>query len=284
METNDAAPALRAADGTQGAGHRIKAAFFDIDGTLLSFTTHEAPTSTVDALHRMRDNGIKLFIATGRPPIQVGRAIESIPIEFDGIMAMNGQYCWDADGVFHEESIDPADVAAMVALLEREPDLACNLVERDYSYFSQINDTARHLWASLGKSVPDVPVDDPATRTREHAVYQMSLYIPESAEPRYMPLFPHCKAVRWHPVFNDIIPADGGKPAGMRHFLERYGLSRDECVAFGDGGNDADMLAHAGVGVAMGNGTPSAKASADLVTDDVDHDGIANACRRLGLI
>ena len=261
----------------------IKAAFFDIDGTLLSFTTHEAPTSTVEALRALRANGVRLFIATGRPISQVGKALVTIPIEFDGIMAMNGQYCQDGDGVFHEETLDPDDVAAMVALLKREPDLTCNFVEKDHSYFSSLNDTARGMWASLGKSVPDVPEDDPAVRTLTHPVFQMSLYIPESAEPKYMPLFPHCKAVRWHPVFNDIIPADGGKPAGMRHFLDRYGLTREQSVAFGDGGNDADMLAYAGVGVAMGNGTPSAKAAADWVTDDVDHDGIANACRRLGL-
>ena len=45
----------------------IKALFFDIDGTLVSFTTHAIPQSTVKALTRAREKGIKIFISTGRP-------------------------------------------------------------------------------------------------------------------------------------------------------------------------------------------------------------------------
>ena len=45
----------------------IKAAFFDIDGTLISFKTHKIPQSTIDALTEAKQNGIKIFISTGRP-------------------------------------------------------------------------------------------------------------------------------------------------------------------------------------------------------------------------
>ena len=44
--------------------NKIKALFFDIDGTLVSFKTHSIPQSTVDAIHKVRKNGIKVFIAT----------------------------------------------------------------------------------------------------------------------------------------------------------------------------------------------------------------------------
>ena len=43
----------------------IKAVFFDIDGTLVSFKTHKLPDSTVRALDLLREKGIKVFIATG---------------------------------------------------------------------------------------------------------------------------------------------------------------------------------------------------------------------------
>ena len=41
----------------------IKAVFFDIDGTLVSFKTHKLPDSTVRALDLLREKGIKVFIA-----------------------------------------------------------------------------------------------------------------------------------------------------------------------------------------------------------------------------
>lgn len=45
----------------------IKAAFFDIDGTLTSFTTHVVPQSTIDALRALQANGVKIFHLY-RPP------------------------------------------------------------------------------------------------------------------------------------------------------------------------------------------------------------------------
>ena len=46
---------------------KIKALFFDIDGTLVSFKTHRIPQSTVDALEQAKKNGIEVYISTGRP-------------------------------------------------------------------------------------------------------------------------------------------------------------------------------------------------------------------------
>ena len=77
----------------------IRAAFFDIDGTLTSFTTHAVPQSTVDALHALRAHGVKTFICTGRAPSQTPIVLDALRVEFDGIVGVNGQYCWDANGV-----------------------------------------------------------------------------------------------------------------------------------------------------------------------------------------
>ena len=45
----------------------IKALFFDVDGTLVSFNTHKVPESTIRALQMAHDKGVKIFTATGRP-------------------------------------------------------------------------------------------------------------------------------------------------------------------------------------------------------------------------
>ena len=39
---------------------KIKALFFDIDGTLVSFKTHKIPQSTVDALEQAKKNGVEV--------------------------------------------------------------------------------------------------------------------------------------------------------------------------------------------------------------------------------
>ena len=55
-------------------------------------------------------------------------------------------------------------------------------------------------------------------------------------------------------------------------------------MAFGDGGNDTEMLLAAGIGVAMGNATDELKDAADYITSSVDDDGILRALVRFGVI
>lgn len=55
-------------------------------------------------------------------------------------------------------------------------------------------------------------------------------------------------------------------------------------MAFGDGGNDIDMLKHVGIGVAMGNAEDAVKAVADFVTDTVDADGIYKALKNFDIL
>jgi hydroxymethylpyrimidine pyrophosphatase-like HAD family hydrolase len=82
----------------------------------------------------------------------------------------------------------------------------------------------------------------------------------------------------------DVIPKEGGKVDGIQKIMERFGLAREEIMAFGDGENDRDMLLFAGIGVAMGNGKETVKAAADYVTDHIDQDGVEKALIHFGLI
>ena len=45
----------------------VKALFFDIDGTLVSFKTHRIPHSTISAIEQAKARGVRIYISTGRP-------------------------------------------------------------------------------------------------------------------------------------------------------------------------------------------------------------------------
>ena len=68
----------------------MKAAFFDIDGTLVSFRTLRIPQSAINAIGRLRQRGVKVFIATGRPRPFIDNLGE---LEYDGIISVNGARC-----------------------------------------------------------------------------------------------------------------------------------------------------------------------------------------------
>jgi Cof subfamily protein (haloacid dehalogenase superfamily) len=99
-----------------------------------------------------------------------------------------------------------------------------------------------------------------------------------------MSLLPGCSSSRWFPTFTDINPLGIDKSVGIEKMNALYGITQEETMAFGDGGNDISMIRYAGIGVAMGNAEEKVKQSADYVTSSVDDDGIGAALRHFGII
>jgi len=79
-----------------------------------------------------------------------------------------------------------------------------------------------------------------------------------------------------------LLPSTGNKGSGLRRLCECLNVSVEECVAFGDGDNDKELLATAGMGVAMKNARQSAKEAANVVIDwTSDEDGVANQLEKM---
>ena len=89
------------------------ALFFDIDGTLVSFKTHEIPASTILALTQAKANGHRVFIATGRPPIIITN-LGAIKHLIDGYVTTNGALCIVGSETVACHAI-PADAARSIA-------------------------------------------------------------------------------------------------------------------------------------------------------------------------
>ena len=76
----------------------IKAAFFDIDGTLVSLKTTVYPPSAAEAIAALRKKGILCFVATGRSKFEIAEEHLLDGMEFDGFLTNNGQDAYSPDG------------------------------------------------------------------------------------------------------------------------------------------------------------------------------------------
>lgn len=72
----------------------------------------------------------------------------------------------------------------------------------------------------------------------------------------------------------DIVQPGVNKATGIQVLLDEFGIDASEVMAFGDAGNDAQMIGLAGVGVAMGNASDDLKAIADLVCEHCREQGV----------
>ena len=251
---------------------KYKAAFFDIDGTLVSFKTHRVPVSTIEALEKARCAGMRIFISTGRPYADMA-PVEMVP--YDGAVALNGADCRWRDGrVVAKHLIDYKDFRVIYeAGLEMGFTVGLELDEG--IFINKITPSVYVLAEAIAHPVPTVC--DVDAMFREKGCGQLCVYFTPEQEAEVMARVPSLIATRWHPCFADVDPVGVTKASGIEAFAREMGISVDETVAFGDGGNDTPMLVAAGLGVAMGNAADSVKSRADYVTSSVDDDGIARA-------
>ena len=257
----------------------IKAIFFDVDGTLLSHKTNAVPASALRALEALRQKGILTFMATGRH-ISMLRQLKALEgLQFDGVVSLNGQYCCDESGIIYHCPLETSAVAALLDYLKAHPH-PCILVEADRMYINFHNALVEQVQAAIHSEMPELGDLD---RGYTQPIYQAILYMSEENLAKLPPL-PGIKLTRWNLGGADLIPAKGGKAAGITRLLEHYGIDKSETMAFGDGENDVDMFRAVGISVAMGNACAEAKEAADYVTDDIDRDGIWNALKHFGVI
>lgn len=255
----------------------IKAAFFDVDGTLLSHKTKSVPQSARRAIEKLKAAGVRCVVATGRQLSEM----EKLPVgdmSFDGYITLNGQLILDENKrVLHGT---PISGEAKEFLLRQfsEHALPIMLVEEDRVYVNFVDDRVVRVQENISSPIP------PLGTYSDKDLYQICVYLGETDEEKLTPIAEQCEMTRWDLGGVDVIAKGGGKVNGIRQYLEVNHILPEEIIAFGDGDNDAAMLKFAGIGVAMGNAWATAKAAADYITKDIDEDGIEAALKYFGLI
>lgn len=256
----------------------IDAVFFDIDGTLIPFETHKMSEATIEALKAVRAKGVKLFIATGRH-ISEMEELKKYPY-FDGYITLNGCYCYNDDGVYYKMPLLKEDVNLLIdKALEMTIPLA--LIDEFTMTVNYLDDYV--VRAANYADVPIPKVQDPKL-LRDQELYQAVLYGGPQEEDELLNAGKALTASRWHPDFVDIGRANTSKSGGIIKTCEIYGFDIQNCMAFGDGGNDIPMLETVGIGIAMGNAKDDVKAIAKEVTLDAIDDGIIASFKKHGLL
>lgn len=256
------------------------ALFFDIDGTLVSFRTHEIPPSTIWALTQAKERGHKVFIATGRPPLIITNlgAIEHL---IDGYVTINGALCFVGEETVRSKAI-PKEAARLVVDDAIEKNYGLIVVgNKDVAVLDPKGEVDMIFRQQL--AVKNLFQAKPVDKVLEQPILQLTPFFSEDYEHELMARIPSCTSGRWHPAFTDVTAQGADKGEGIIAMADHLGLSLQHTMAFGDGGNDLSMIKVAGIGVAMGNAIEALKQAADYTTTTVDDDGILNALQHFRL-
>lgn len=260
----------------------IKAIFFDIDGTLVSFNTHKVSNASKIAIKKLKEKDIKVFIATGRIKLQVDNLDD---LEFDGYITANGHDCYIGDKEIYRNVISKETLYSLLNYLENEEKFPCSVMMSNGIFINYIDDKVKKLSEGVGFEIPAIENYYKFVEENINDILQINIFVDENKEKELMKkVFKDCESSRWHPLFADINKKGGGKHIGVNKIIEYYKIDISETMAFGDGGNDLTMIEHCAIGVAMGNANEKLKTVADYITDNVDNDGIYKALKHFNII
>jgi Cof subfamily protein (haloacid dehalogenase superfamily) len=271
-----------------------RAVFLDVDGTYADYGV--VPDGHVRAVRAARKAGHKVLLCTGRPVSMLPASI--LEAGFDGLVASAGAYVEVAGEVLLDRRF-PADLAARTveALDAQNAVYVLESQECLYVPMAAVGRLRTIIEAHFRRGPEghatgsSAILDSLVTISDEEAVSFAKVSVFDSPIPmeRLAEGIGEDIAV----VANSI--ADEGRHAGELYqrgiskadgvaaVIAHLGVDREDTVAIGDGQNDLEMIAYAGVGIAIEGSSPELIALADRTAAPPHREGLVTAFADLGL-
>ncbi|HEM2740394.1 HAD family hydrolase [Streptococcus suis] len=277
-----------------------KLIFLDVDGTLVDYH-NRIPESAIRAIRQARENGHLVYVCTGRSRAEMQPELWEIGL--DGMIGGNGSYVEHQGQVIMHQLLSAEDSRAIVDWLH-ERGLEFYLESNNGLFASEnfrerARETLRIYSMNKGKTAEEV-ADQEVDDVMHGMIFDGQLYRNDLNKVSFVldsyqdhldskQAFPQLVANTWggrgeSALFGDLGVKDIDKAHAISVLLDHLGASQADTIAFGDAKIDISMLDYCAVGVAMGNGGAEILAMADMITDDVEEDGLYNAFEKLGLL
>jgi len=256
----------------------------DMDGTLFD-QSRTVPSRTLEAIRAIQRRQVAFVLATGRMcrstlPYAEALAITTPMICYHGAMIVTP----DGARQLTHRRLDP-HLARSIAMTLESMGFHINVYVNDVLYVPEYNARVA-AYTDLAQVEAFVPAcwqrfwdsishEDPAN----HPTKLVAIASPEQVAHAEGSLRAIWQGQVWlhssQPNFLEVCHPLAGKGQALAWVAKQLGVPLSETVAIGDGCNDHDMLASAGLAVAMGNAHPSLKAIAHCVTGHVKEAGAA---------
>ncbi len=245
--------------------YRLAAA--DLDGTLLG-PKKEISQANIAAVAALRKHGARVVVASGRRHQNSLRFYRQLG--FDGLMiSCAGALVKNPDtGETVREVLLTAELAAELVANGQASGYTVIYYHRDHLYIG-----ARNRWTELYESrVGEKAELFPGNLNdlRGEGALKIAWYDePDALRPERQRLEEKygekLRVLSTDPENLEFSAPGANKADALAAVAKFYGVPRSATLAFGDGENDAPMLAWAGLGVAMDGSNDQAQAAADLV-------------------
>lgn len=253
----------------------IRAVAFDMDDTLLD-DQRQITAYTIGVLRRAAEKGVRIIPASGRAKASMEGFVAQMGCA-SAFVACNGAEVYSPEGeMWRQEALSVED-ARRCAQFAREAGCYAQCYYGEHFYYAGTREWAdSYTSASLltGRDVKDLPafIDRPTPKILLMAEPErVAELLPKAREQ-----FAGVAAVSCSkPYFLEMNPVRATKGNALAYLAQRWGMAREEFLAFGDSLNDLSMLTWAGTGVAMENAREDVKRQVGRVCGTNREDGVA---------
>ncbi len=252
----------------------------DIDGTVTN-SKKEVSSKTQEAVIQIQERGIKVVLASGRPPEGVYPIARALKLEqYDSyLLAFNGAkiiHLKTGNCIFEKQL--PLHIPKRL----QKDALYHNIGMAAYGNGVMLAGTIPDQYLEMESAVTGMPIKYLANlgTVRNVTVNQCILTgepdILNKVEPvLFHQYFHEAEIFHSEPFYLEVSPKNVDKAYGLKYLLRFLGIPREKMVCCGDSYNDIRMLQYAAIGAAMKNAPESVKTAANFITEhDNDHDGV----------
>ena len=252
----------------------------DIDGTLRPHGEPRVPKENVDALRTVQKAGVKLVIATGRCRAEIpAKMLRGIRPDY-WICAAGAQVEDAAGTALYTSHMTAEEMYALVDFCEDyEHPLGFSFSDGGYVYLDYEAFHVQEKAAALEGCLKDGEDQDRHLLDMPFSAFGM-LAAEDIAKFQAKYGYLGLQFLPYHVTGCDILRAGQDKATGLQALLDHLGLAAADCVAVGDGPNDAGMLALAGHSYCMADGMKTAKAAAKALAHPMALPSCAAVCGR----
>jgi len=257
----------------------IKAIMLDLDGTLLN-NVHKISETNKKVLKKLKDKGVKIFLATGRSYESMRSYHEELNLTTPAI-CYNGAKIIYPNGSEKEYSIKERSLKTLIDIA-REYKTHLNLYQHEIWYSENIKNKETEIYKEISGLMPvkkdfdhlDEMFSTKALYVGEH---EKLLKIEKDINNR---LGDSVYTTFSRPFFLEILDGNVNKGMALKNIMEAENIPLSQVIAFGDGLNDKEMLEIAGIGVAMDGAFDELKEVADHVTTSNNESGVGEFLKK----
>ena len=259
----------------------IKMLVFDVDGTLYDLDHHTVFNSTINAIHKAKQNDYLFVIASGRCHYALGKALNQLKPDY--ILGISGSVIVDQNHQVISSFDIPTQAIDELVAFAKQHEAGLVLKCLDHMYLYQYESKIDWLEGQINSDIGSEPFKTCYSQDihYSHKVQGGCIHCDPTLLLDHFKDHPYLDFIQYSNDGFDFVLKGLNKGIGINKLMQHLQLNRDEVCGIGDNLNDLPMFEVCGYNIAMGNAKEVVKQKASFVTTSSSDNGIANAIDHL---